>query len=624
MSTRPVIFISAVSKELCSARDLVAKTLIALGYEPKWQDIAATETGMLPEVLRNWIDDSVAVLQLVGHCYGFAPKEPDAVFGECSYTQLEALYARQKGKKVYYILLDNDHPTDPCAAEDSALRELQYTYRVKVTGTTHLYHPSSSLHQTELIVRRMKDELAELRKRGQRHAAIVVGLLVVLVLGIGWLKHDLSRQKEATTETQAVVAKIKDQNDKFLQALRDLPQTLSQQSRGDAHEDETARIARAYTVLETQLQLPRGSLVKELPYFAQQLLLRADTSAMDRATALFVTKNFAEAEAEALKAKDHALAAAGQPVQDAIAALRLAGQSALAQIRYPQAMEHYRDAAVLISPERDVLQWLDLQNSINWLYHLQGRYSEGLAQARQIWKIAQQASKEEAPAMLNAHMHYARALYDNGQAAAAEQEYRTVIVVLKRVLGAEHPDTLASRNNLATALTAQGQFAKAEQEYRAVLQLQERVLGTEHPDTLASRNNLASALDAQGKHAEAEQENRAVLQIKERVLGAEHPDTLMSRMNLALALNAQGKHAEAEQEYHAVLKLQERVMGAEHPEVARSCYNLALCLEAQHKLPEALQFMQRAEQVWTNSPGPDHADTKDAKAAREHLEAALK
>ena len=44
---RPVIFISAVSRELRTARDLVAKTLIALGYEPKWQDIAPAETGDL-------------------------------------------------------------------------------------------------------------------------------------------------------------------------------------------------------------------------------------------------------------------------------------------------------------------------------------------------------------------------------------------------------------------------------------------------------------------------------------------------------------------------------------------------------------------------------------------------
>src|SRR5207249_1971477 len=47
MNSRPVIFISAVSRELRSTRDVVAKTLLTLGYEPKWQDIAPTETGDL-------------------------------------------------------------------------------------------------------------------------------------------------------------------------------------------------------------------------------------------------------------------------------------------------------------------------------------------------------------------------------------------------------------------------------------------------------------------------------------------------------------------------------------------------------------------------------------------------
>lgn len=112
-TTRPVIFISAVSRELHSARDLVAKTLLSLGYDPKWQDIAPTETGDLRDVLRKWVDDSAAVIQLVGHCYGFAPKDADAEFGACSYTQLEALYARQQGKKVWYLILTPEHPQIP-------------------------------------------------------------------------------------------------------------------------------------------------------------------------------------------------------------------------------------------------------------------------------------------------------------------------------------------------------------------------------------------------------------------------------------------------------------------------------------------------------------------------------
>jgi hypothetical protein len=43
MLPRPTIFISSVSGELRSARQLVANTLTFLGYEPVWQDIFGTE-----------------------------------------------------------------------------------------------------------------------------------------------------------------------------------------------------------------------------------------------------------------------------------------------------------------------------------------------------------------------------------------------------------------------------------------------------------------------------------------------------------------------------------------------------------------------------------------------------
>lgn len=43
MTPRPLIFISAVSRELRSARQLVANTLTFLGYQPIWQDIFGTD-----------------------------------------------------------------------------------------------------------------------------------------------------------------------------------------------------------------------------------------------------------------------------------------------------------------------------------------------------------------------------------------------------------------------------------------------------------------------------------------------------------------------------------------------------------------------------------------------------
>ncbi len=286
MTTRPVIFISAVSRELHSARDLVAKTLIALGFEPKWQDIAPSETGDLRGVLRKWVDDSAAVLQLVGHCYGFGPEEPDPDFGPCSYTQYEALYARQQGKKVWYLILGPDHEKDGCASEPATLHDLQDAYRQTVKSYGDLYHSSDSLLKTENVVLKLRDDLAKLREEGDKHRQLV----------------------------ESGIATIKDQNDLLLAALRDLPGTLGKQAQSQNPQDQASRLATAYAELEKQHHLPPGSLEKELPKFAEQLLLRTGTSALDRANALFATKKFAECEAAALQAKDQALAAARKHV----------------------------------------------------------------------------------------------------------------------------------------------------------------------------------------------------------------------------------------------------------------------------------------------------------------------
>src|SRR5258708_23822055 len=117
MSPRPVIFISAVSKELRSARQLVANTLTFLGYEPEWQDIFGTEQGDLRGMLRRRIDGSQGVVQLVGHGYGAEPPAPDEQFGRVSYTQYEALYAKQRGQSVWYLVLDEGSPADNNLAE---------------------------------------------------------------------------------------------------------------------------------------------------------------------------------------------------------------------------------------------------------------------------------------------------------------------------------------------------------------------------------------------------------------------------------------------------------------------------------------------------------------------------
>lgn len=159
---------------------MVANTLQILGYEPVWQDIFGADEGDLRAVLREKIDACQGVVQIVGQCYGAEPPAPDEQFGRGSYTQYEALYARQRDKKVWYLVLDSAFPCDPHDAEPQELRDLQTAYRQRVQTDTHLFHELCNPDALKAKVYEIKDELARLRRGAKLWAAGVTTLLVVI------------------------------------------------------------------------------------------------------------------------------------------------------------------------------------------------------------------------------------------------------------------------------------------------------------------------------------------------------------------------------------------------------------------------------------------------------------
>jgi hypothetical protein len=72
VTPRPLIFISAVSRELHNARQLFANTLTFLGYQPVWQDIFGTEGGDLRRGFARKSITAKVFLQLVGQYCGVA------------------------------------------------------------------------------------------------------------------------------------------------------------------------------------------------------------------------------------------------------------------------------------------------------------------------------------------------------------------------------------------------------------------------------------------------------------------------------------------------------------------------------------------------------------------------
>jgi tetratricopeptide (TPR) repeat protein len=661
LTPRPLIFISAVSRELKSARQLVANTLTFLGYQPVWQDIFGTETGDLRVLLCQQIDQCKGVVQLVGQCYGAEPPTADEEFGRISYTQYEALYARKRGKKVWYLFIDEHFPGDACEVEPDEVRELQAAYRRRLQSETHVFHPLTSSEALEAGVLKLRDELTRLRRGVKQWAFTVIALLLVLVAASVWIVQGQRRQTGAIQKQNEQVSTIVDRYQKMQQALVRLADVEAQSKAPGSKASPEEQRANAYGLLERELGLPAGALAKELPGFALELYNRSDTTPLMRARAAYALGHFEEAERLSLEGakQDRQGYEAAQRVQEdrrkqAIQGYELAGQSAQKRIQYAEALEHFREAEKLTDRERTPADWAEVQYAIADLLIDQGhyndaenilrsvvlvrtrvlgpehpdtlksrgrldgalwkeyKYTEADADSRALIKLEEKVLGPEHPDTLSARSVLANLLRDQDKFAEAEKEDAELIKLREKVLGPEHLDTLRSRNNLAAELNDQGRFSEAEAQYREIIKVREKVLGPEHPDTLFTRNNLAGVLDDQGKYAEAEAQDRELIKIEERVMGPEHPDTLWSRNNLGVALNDQGKYGEAEAEERALIKVLERVVGPEHPDTLLSRATLARALYGQGKYAEAEAEFREVIRLQEKALEPQHPQTLDS------------
>lgn len=145
MPPDPRVFISAVSSELRTARDHVAKTLEGVGIQAIWQDIFGAPGGDLREVLKRKIDGCNGLIQLVGRCYGYEPPSFDHPLYPESYTQFEARHAIAQKRTVWFLILESTFPREIAEAEDEDKRALQQAWRVRVRRCGHVYYTVSDV-----------------------------------------------------------------------------------------------------------------------------------------------------------------------------------------------------------------------------------------------------------------------------------------------------------------------------------------------------------------------------------------------------------------------------------------------------------------------------------------------
>ena len=197
---KPRIYLSTVPSELGSIRQLAARVLRRMGYEPVWHDILGTERGDLKEVLRHKIDPCQGLIHIIGRAYGAEPPAPDPEFSRVSYTQYELLYARRRNKRVWLLFAedgcthdrpieqvdlpsDSNHP-DP-AGYQAERRALQDAWRERMRAYVHLWHAADDDADLERTLKLLKGDFAGLGRgwNSRQRLAMGLGIVVLLLLG---------------------------------------------------------------------------------------------------------------------------------------------------------------------------------------------------------------------------------------------------------------------------------------------------------------------------------------------------------------------------------------------------------------------------------------------------------
>jgi tetratricopeptide (TPR) repeat protein len=575
MAMEPVIFISAVSKELRSARQLVANTLKLLGYDHDWQDIFGTEEGDLRGMLRRRIDASAGVVQLVGQCYGAEPKTPDEQFGRVSYTQYEALYAKQRGKKVWYLILDQNFTTDPFEAEPKELLALQDAYRQRVAGEGSLYYRLGNPDALRATVLELRRDLEVLRRRWKQWAIGVVALLVGIAALVIWQTKKVTALGQSGDDMKRTVAEMRDELKKQSEILKTYADALAQAKGPPAGlNKETKAEDQAYVDMAQRTGEDAEAVREQVRQSTDNVEDSPLATSYERAIAAYIKNDYQKAESFALRAADENQTAGPADNEAIIKALELAGWSAEKQKNYADQVNHFSAAAKLTDRDGEPLRWAQVQ------YEL------------------------------------ASALISYGRYAEAENILRTVARIYTDQLGRESPYTIGTRLSLAIALDHQDKNKEAITEDRALIEIEQSVSDPGRTDTvLTLHNNLGLALYADRQFAEAEKEERYVFENTRDTRGLSDRLTLFSLNNLAMALDAQGKHEEAEKDFKQALELKDQNpdLGPKDQLTLYTVYYLAICLQCQGKIPGAIQFAERAAKGMADLVGrgqlpPDHPD----------------
>jgi tetratricopeptide (TPR) repeat protein len=198
-------------------------------------------------------------------------------------------------------------------------------------------------------------------------------------------------------------------------------------------------------------------------------------------------------------------------------------------------------------------------------------------------------------------------LLEEERVAEAEPLLRRVLAIDEQYYGKEHPNVAAARNNLAELLSRTDRREEAEPHFRLAVTIAENVFGAGHPITATYYSNLAKMLkETDHSTLEAESLARRALAIHEQTFGPEHPKVGIDLQTLGTLLIESGSLKEAEVVLRRAAATTQKNFGAKHPEHIRSSGWLALLLGKKGRVEDAELLMRSALTLAEEVHGADH------------------
>lgn len=597
MQPVPRIFVSATSRDLRTARGLVAEGLRRMECLPIVQDDFPPDYKSVRDMLRTKILTCNAVVHLAGFYYGAEPQPVIPGPDRRSFTQMEYEIAMELKLPCYVFLCGENFPFDKHDPEPEEKRQLQMEHRARLLQRDELFYEFASpeelanrTRELQLSVENLRKELAKERSRRRVAMGLAAGALVVAVGGGIWMRGRQKEQEIVNVQQSSEIAALKAQLEGPFVIVTKVNAAMEIVAKdGKATPDEQKKIAIGMVAAE----------LKKKPEDIQK--------AIDETTNLagkLIAAARAEGEKDASK-RDENRKLEAETLRKLAASHEAAG-------KYADALKAAQEGLALLDQAKEPKEWLDGVMSVARMERALGHEAEALAKYKEAMEFgeATKAIGVGDELTIDASRQYrSLTLYGRRDVVAAEALSRHIYETRKSALGPEAGPTIEAMADVAEVLAEERKLDEAGELVLKAWNLAEKVFGKEDPVTIQVIESAAGILEEKGKLDNAINLQRRAVAYFEKQYGEADRRARTRNSILAGMLEKKEEFEEAEKIYRRNAKFAEEVSGAEHRDTLWATELLASVLNREKQSDEAEKLLTRVIETRKRVQGPDHPET---------------